>query len=329
MDFDKINHLADESLVLTYINSLYSIELLRATNVNEVTLVTAFDYGQTIGAPWKDSKEVAQYYVRERKNELVAFNKFKVREMILKLIDGLQKLESPAYYNIPVEPSIVNSIVGMLDNNDVSLEKRVNLIRDYSYCTYPSRMRNNHSNESFDITLIGRIVDNVFNTFTGDRRDLDTDTARRMFGNHRHEILDHKTYVNYGKVKKDLRNLVFTGEKFEQFCWNDPKFNAPAFWADYFKVLYKLRLPCCLHGNRLDRLFELYIQTNCKCGEALGKVRIFSSFLPVDVIGGKLRDLNPNALFEDQTRHEMSIGNYFSDSLVERYLITQYLVDNL
>ena len=207
--------------------------------------------------------------------------------MILKLIDGLQKLESPAYYNIPVEPSIVNSIVGMLDNNDISLEKRINLIRDYSYCTYPSRMRNNHSNESF------------------------------------------KTYVNYGKVKKDLMNLVFTGEKFEQFCWNNPKFNAPAFWADYFKVLYKLRLPCCLHGNRLDRLFELYIQTNCKCGEALGKVRIFSSFLPVDVIGSKLRDLNPNALFEDQTRHEMSIGNYFSDSLVERYLITQYLVDNL
>ena len=294
MDFDKINHLADESLVLTYINSLYSIELLRATNVNEVTLVTAFDYAQSIGAPWKDSKEIAQYYVRERKNELIAFNKFKVREMILKLIDGLQKLESPAYYNIPVEPSIVNSIVGMLGNNDVSLEKRV-----------------------------------VFNTFTGDRRDLDTDTARRMFGNHRHEILDHKTYVNYGKVKKDLMNLVYTGEKFEQFCWNNPKFNAPAFWADYFKVLYKLRLPCCLHGNRLDRLFELYIQTNCKCGEALGKVRIFSSFLPVDVIGSKLRDLNPNALFEDQTRHEMSIGNYFSDSLVERYLITQYLVDNL
>ena len=56
MDFDKINHLADESLVLTYINSLYSIELLRATNVNEVTLVTAFDYAQSIGAPWKDSK---------------------------------------------------------------------------------------------------------------------------------------------------------------------------------------------------------------------------------------------------------------------------------
>ena len=49
MDFDKINHLADESLVLTYINSLYSIELLRATNVNEVTLVTAFDYAQSIG----------------------------------------------------------------------------------------------------------------------------------------------------------------------------------------------------------------------------------------------------------------------------------------
>lgn len=329
MNFDKINHLADESLVLTYINSLYSIELLRATNVNEVTLVTAFDYAQSIGAPWKDSKEVAQYYVRERKNELIAFNKFKVREMILKLIEGLQKLESPAYYNIPVEPSIVNSIVGMLDNNDVSLEKRVNLIRDYSYCEYPSRMRNNHSSESFDITLIGRIIDNVFNTFTGDRRDLDTDTAKRMFGNHRHEILDHKTYVNYGKVKKDLMNLVYTGEKFEQFCWDNSKFNAPAFWADYFKVLYKLRLPCCLHGNRLDRLFELYIQTNCKCGEALGKVRIFSSFLPVDVIGGKLRDLNPNALFEDQTRHEMSIGNYFSDSLVERYLITQYLVDNL
>ena len=329
MNFDKINHLADESLVLTYINSLYSIELLRATNVNEVTLVTAFDYAQSIGAPWKDSKEVAQYYVRERKNELIAFNKFKVREMILKLIEGLQKLESPAYYNIPVEPSIVNSIVGMLDNNDVSLEKRVNLIRDYSYCEYPSRMRNNHSSESFDITLIGRIIDNVFNTFTGDRRDLDTDTAKRMFGNHRHEILDHKTYVNYGKVKKDLMNLVYTGEKFEQFCWDNPKFNAPAFWDDYFKVLYKLRLPCCLHGNRLDRLFELYIQTNCKCGEALGKVRVFSSFLPVDVIGGKLRDLNPNALFEDQTRHEMSIGNYFSDSLVERYLITQYLVDNL
>lgn len=309
---------ADSSLIREYINSLFAIEILRNANPNDVTLMTAYTFGVDSNAIWKQDKKYVQDFMHAHKPELVEYNNAKIICMLNKLNDGLTKLKSDILYtNVPLGAEDLNAIINGIEN--IFTKKRGTIFPvDASMVS----TKNIKVVPDFDMQLMSNVLKNVFNSFTGERRDLDTRTLKKAFGQHRHEVIDGLTYVNFERVHDLLDkeiSKVLNG-KIELHEAN------VKFIADLFGVLYRLRVPANLHPNRLDRLYDKYILTNDKATNAIQYARKFSLLEPMDVISCHLLPFDEAMIFDDIFPHERSIASYTYRSLVEQYLVTQYLI---
>ena len=331
MDFSLIGKPVNEdAVVLDYIQSLYEIELIREANLVDVSLVSAIEFGIASGAPWKDRATYAADYKNSHKDNLVQYNCAKLCKLVKKLWDKAEILTTNNYHDLPMEPMLANSIVRCFEN--ICIRTREGYIeRPAPVPIYSKSMYKNYANstDTYDITVAARLVDDIFNTFTGDRRDLDTNSSKRLFGQHRHETLDNKTYVDYSAIVKtanfaidtilmDIKLNLCNSPKSKMLKWQTQV-------ADYAKVLYKLRVPYSIHPNRLDRLYEKYIMRDKRYAAGLDLARKYSAFNPTDVLDDTYLQVDPEMIFEDGATHHLSNGNYFPNSLVEQYLVVKYL----
>jgi hypothetical protein len=308
---------ADSGLILEYINSLFAIETLRNANPKNVTLMTAHTFGIDSNAIWKQDKPCTQDFMHAHNPELVEYNIAKIICMLNKLNDGLNKLKTPLYTNVPLGAEDLNAIINGIEN--IFTKKRGTI---FPVDSSLKNTRNISVVPDFDMQLMSNVLKNVFNSFTGERRDLDTRTLKKAFGQHRHEVIDGLTYVNFDKIHEILSKEI--GRVLDgKVELNEANVK---FIADLFGVLYRLRVPVNLHPNRLDRLYDKYILTDERAAEAIQYARKFSVLEPIDVISCHLLPFEESMIFDDIFPHERSIASYTYRSEVEQYLVTQYLI---
>lgn len=308
---------ADSGLILEYINHLYSIELLRNCNPRDITLMNAYTFGVDSNSVWKNDKTCVQNFLATHRDEIEDYNRARIICMLNKLNEGLPKLKSLVYTNVPLGAEDLNSIVNGMEN---LFSKKRGTIFPVDTTTKSTKVYANVP--EYDMQLMNNVLKNVFNSFTGERRDLDTRTLKKAFGAHRHEVIDALTYVNfdyvYEKLSKEIGRFLNGEILLNEFTVK--------LIADLFGVLYRLRIPANLHPNRLDRLYDKYILTNENAAEAIQYARKFSLLDPMDVASCHLLQWDTSMIFNDILPHERSIASYSYRDLTEQYLVTQYLV---
>lgn len=308
---------ADSGLTLEYINHLYSIELLRNCNPRNVTLMNAYTFGVDSNSVWKNDKTCVQNFLAAHRDEIEDYNKARIICMLNKLNDGLPKLKSLVYTNVPLGAEDLNSIINGMEN---LFSKKRGTIFPVDTTTKSTKIYANVPD--YDMQLMSNVLKNVFNSFTGERRDLDTRTLKKAFDQHRHEVIDALTYVNfdyvYDKMSKEISRFLNGDILINEF--------STKLIADLFGILYRLRIPVNLHPNRLERLYDKYILTNENAAEAIQYARRFSLLDPMDVVSCHLLPFNEKMIFDDIFPHDRSIASYSYRGLVEQYLISQYLI---
>lgn len=308
---------SDDTLILEYINSLLAIEILRNCDPNQITLMSAYTFGQDSNAVWKDDVSCVKTFFGTHKADLADYNRMKIVCLLNKLNGGLEKLGTLLFTNTPFTPQEVNTIVNGLEEIYPS-DDNYRTITPAKFMNY----RNHEVVNNFDLELMTRTVMNVFNSFTGERRDLDTRTLKKAFGQHRHEIVERRTYVDFEKITKlvsrDIAAFMNKPESINKF--------STRFMADIFGLLYRLRVPGKIHPNRLERLYAKYILTNDRATAAIEYSNKFTMLEPIDVVSCHLLPFNEKFVFNDILPHEMSIGNYTFGNTIEQYLVSQYIL---
>lgn len=340
MDFSLINESRDtDRVVLDYIQSLFEIEMLQEINFKDVTLFSAIEFGIASGAPWKGDVEYSKQFKNNHKENLVKYNICKTIKLLLSLFEKSRILDTEVYHDVPMEPSLANSITRCLENintklNDRHVITKVGFTGDKTYGYDASYIHSRfaeknpnleNSTDFYDLIIASRILDSIYNNFTGDHRDLDTDSCKKFFGQHRHETLDNKTYIARRNVFSSLAGIHRCVQEHIRIPTVDTTLLVTTFWSSLFKVLFKLRLPYSIHPNRLDRLYEKYIMRDQRYAEGVSLARRYSLCEPVDVLDNTYLQVNPENVFENDETHHLSIGNYFPGSLVEKYLVVKYL----
>jgi hypothetical protein len=312
----------DRSLVLEYINHLYLVEMLRRVDFKEVSLMTAYTFGMDSNAVWKNDPKMVETFFKTHRDDLTEYNKFKILCSVSKLDAGISKFDTPSFINIPLDPEMINSVLSCLDEAlNIHLCNEDAPVGDMAVSR---SVRTDRVKRPFDLELVDRLLRNAFDRTIEERKDLDNPSDKVMFGQHRHALLDHRTFFDAAQVKKIVDAINKKYYRASEFLLD---LDGVRMMSYIFGILYRLQVPYCMHANRLDRMFEKYILTNDRAAEAVNYARKFSSLSAMDALSCHLLPLNTEYLHTDMFKNHRVVGTYSTDSVVEQYLVTQYLLE--
>lgn len=325
----------DDQTIIEYIFHRYEAEALRNLTDSQITYRLTWQYGKETDAVWKNSDELTRLYMQSHPTELTKYAVHRICNMIHCLFDYLPKLTTGAYSDVPMEPKELRSINSGMTNLLNFIPNSVNKIkRDISFESKIS------GGDYFDIKVIERVLSNIFNTYTDEHRDLDTDHAKHHFGVKRHEVLNANVYCNFSKLFDLLKKFVLTKLPNVLSCLynvksiNDNR-NVLSILASVASVFMQLRIPLNMHPNKLDRLYEKYIKRLDPTIEAIQVARQYSGFNLLEVVGAEpcilsgsqyvTDPLTRNNFYHEEPAELSSKTEIKEDSLAERLLVTQIL----
>lgn len=319
LTFDVAHKAYREACIPWYLTSLYRIELLRNANIDNIDLMVAWQYGQEYLKPWKDNPYLVEEFFHKHHNELRLYINARFLRIIQKLIDGLDIIMKPSLFTMtPLEPEIANSISAGMDDiiSTGDFEKR--LLDEYKADTSKPNSTIRVARGNFaGFEVLDRLLCGIFDKFPEMARELDDKKEKKLYGVHRHEILENKVYLCAGKLKQILGIQVGAG-----CCCADTLYTNLGAWACIFSMLYRLRVPIEMHPNRMDTMYDKYILRDCHAAEAIEKMRGYSTLTVEAVADDKLPQFNPEFLQDTVLKQRYSISATYPSSLVEKYLVT-------
>ena len=332
---EHMQHLLCDAEVTKYIRNLFAIELLRKADPWNVTLEGAWLYGTKFGCSWAipakkpgeipGALESAKEIYRDK---IIAYQYERLLHLVHKLNSGVEDLCSPTKYRaVALDQNLITSILSNLNaicERDFRAELlHVDQMKRQRNTTYKPRIRNSRTLFG-EFENIDRMLVAVFDMWTEDRRDLDNEKAKAHYGVGRHDALDNKMYKCIGCLEH------MYGEQLKIFGNQTDPALADNFtmWASVFSMLYRLNVPRVIHPNSLNRLYEKYITRNEGFPIAISKCRCYSVLDPVDVVSVSVEDLCPmitdgNSITSGQLARPLE-----PESLVEKYLVCDYLVNH-
>lgn len=322
-----------------YINFLYCIELLRQSNIACIDHMVAWQYGQFYNATWKDNNPLVFQFFNEHKKELYAFVIQKYINLTNKLLKELDNFKSGVYIKVALDPQLANSIAAGLqevitdDNLMRSLisESQVNQMVDPENYRFIRHYRGAFTG----IEVVDRTLCGVFDTWVNTRPLLNNDATKQVYKAARQDILDDRIYVCTCWMKKQILNALDATSNAHTFQQAFALYNAFFhLYASLFSILYHTVIPEKMHPDRLDNLYEKYITTDPDYQKYLVKARRASGLCAEAVADDKLPLINKTYL-ENTVLNENDPNKdakfiftaTYPDSLVEKYLVTEYFVD--
>lgn len=309
-----------------YLASLYRIELLRNANIDNIDLMVAWQYGQEYLKPWKDNPYLIEDFFHTHHGELRLYVNNRFLRIVQTLINGLDIIMKPDLFTMtPLEPEIANSITAGMDDiiSTGDFEKR--LLDEYKADTSKPNSTIRVARGNFTgFEVIDRLLCGVFDKFPELARELDDKKEKKLYGVHRHEILENKVYLCAGKLKEILGRQIGAG-----CCCTENLYTNLGAWACIFSMLYRLRVPIDMHPNRMDTLYDKYILRHPLATEAIEKMRPYSTLTVEAVADDKLPAFNPEFIQDTVLKQRYSIAATYPSSLVEKYLVTAYLTRNI
>lgn len=318
----------DDKTILSYINKLYCIELLRYVNVVNTDTQLAWQYGMSIGAPWVNDKQLIASFIHQEGHTLRQFLATKLQRVAKKLADGLDDLCCDLYLKVPLEPqlrlSIVNCLKEIKDDNILDrLKKEYTLSLIFGN---KNQILRNVSNTLMPIEIADRLLCGVHDLYTeGDIAFKDKHIKHRL-GPHREELTDDKVYLCSCAVKKFIATLRVDQESATRFAHELDDYWAAL--ASVFSIFYRMVVPRAIHPERLDHLYRKYILGREDGVQALQYARRWRWLSIEAVVDDKLPQLNCHAGLDASTLDEhITTTAIYPNDLVEKYLVTQWFAD--
>ena len=83
---------------LTYYQRLFLIEALRKVNINDVSILTAYEYGKSSLAVWRDEPVLVNKFMQTNRAALINFNIERYIEVLNYIAKGLCEVEPDRQY---------------------------------------------------------------------------------------------------------------------------------------------------------------------------------------------------------------------------------------
>lgn len=313
-----------ESNVVSYVNALYSIEILRLIDVENADYQVAHQYGQKLNTPWKDNPQLVHNFLHEHRDELNAFMVNKAAGVVHKLMKGTELFNTEVYRPLPISPNEFNSILSGIDSiKKNKLMSELFLLEErypYSSNSPEFQVKMNHASSNFgELHVIDKLLCGVFDNYATTQEDLNLRSLKNDYGVYRKESLDDKVYV-CSCLREDLKNAAFSGGRMVVNF---------KFWATLLSIFYRSVVPQNVHPNRLERLYEKYILPQAAKTGSLAFGRKFSASTPEAVLCHHLPYLDCEYKEDTVLPHHYQGTAVAPNSLVEHYLVTQHLLEYL
>jgi hypothetical protein len=307
-----------------YLHGLLAIEMLRQIKPCDVGLAVAWQYGQNYQTPWRDTKPLVEKFLHTHKAELTAFVNFKAMKMIKELLENTEHFGTAAYTLTPLDPGQVASIRSALDSLKYETLIHEMLKDEYRIAkafenTHVKFSKSHYANLEF---LDKMLISNF--------EQADIHQSQYVKGDHYKRtgmeplIFDNKVTQCFKCLEKVYGYQLREAQK-------NVYYNNFGFWASILSIFYRLVLPVGLAPHKLDDYYTHEILHNPRAQKAITFGRMFSA-LPIEAAlcsGTELPTVNINYLWEKNKPQQYSMDMTDPDSLVERYLTTQYLRSNL
>lgn len=101
---------------LTYAQRLLLIEVLRKANINDVSILTAYEYGKSTLAVWRDEPILVNKYMQHNKAGLINFNIERYIGILNYIAKGLCEVELDKYTYLPLTPTDVDVLNNAFSN---------------------------------------------------------------------------------------------------------------------------------------------------------------------------------------------------------------------
>lgn len=325
---------SDEGVVVEYINKLYTIELLRNICDNDITYGLTWQYGKASNAVWKNDPQLIKSFQLTHREELNQFATNRIMNTCKDLIKYLPKLFTGVYSDVPLDPKELSSVYQGIENF-------IRQVGNRDAFTYERNIsRGNYS----DLSLIERLVMNVFNNYTEKHQDLSIDPIKKRYGAKRNEVLNRSVYCNSSKIFKLLEKLVSDNFNVVGRMFNccpkhmiDNK-NALNLLVTAISIFFHMRIPNSIHPNSLDRLYDKYIKRDGYNVDGIQFARQYSGCNELEIITDDCELLNGLQHIKDELNSsqvniftnepivDRTNTNDNGDNIIERYLVTKYLL---
>lgn len=101
---------------LAYVQRLLLIEALRETNINDVSILTAYEYGKSSVAVWRNEPVLVNKYMQTNRAGLINFNIERYIEVLNYIAKGLCEIEPDEYVYLPLTPTDVDVLNNAFSN---------------------------------------------------------------------------------------------------------------------------------------------------------------------------------------------------------------------
>lgn len=101
---------------LAYMQRMLLIEALRETNINDVSILTAYEYGKSSLAIWRDEPVLVNKYMQTNRAGLINFNIERYIEVLNYIAKGLCEVEPDEYTYLPLTPTDVDVLNNAFSN---------------------------------------------------------------------------------------------------------------------------------------------------------------------------------------------------------------------
>ena len=336
-DYSPENY-GEQVSIWRYINFLYCIELLRNSNVENIGMQVAWQYGQVYSAPWKDNNHLVYNFLCTHKDELRAFVIQKYNRLVDKLLAETKNFKSPIYLKVALTPHLLGTISSALQE----VQTDDNLMRSFiSEATVnghlnPSasaRLIRHYRGAFTGIELADRSLQGYFDMYPGSQYEQQ---HQHEFGPNRVEIFDNRVYTCICWLKEQLVKAAQSMRECQCFCKLFELYNEFFhLYASIFSTMFRLVIPYGMHPNRLDRMYEKYFICHPDYARYLAKARMWSILVAEDVAGDSLPLVNcdylNDTILADLDPKKMVKFSYtvtYPDSLIEKYLVTQFFMEH-
>lgn len=101
---------------LAYVQRLLLIEALRETNINDVSILTAYEYGKSSLAVWRNEPVLVNKYMQTNRAGLINFNIERYIKVLNYIAKGLCEVEPDEYTYLPLTPTDVDVLNNAFSN---------------------------------------------------------------------------------------------------------------------------------------------------------------------------------------------------------------------
>lgn len=332
---DIYQNVSQKEHIWRYINFLYGIELLRNSNIENIDMQISWQYGQEYNTPWKDNNILVYRFLNDHRDLLRAFIIKKYNNLLNKLIAEVDNFKSGYYLSVSLTPSLLQSISAAMQN----IQTDDNLLRSFRSESLLSTSLNSAATSTIrhcrgiftSIELADRALQSWFDLYPESNYELQ---HQHQLGPYRNEIFDDRIYSCICWMKKQMNTAIavnYTPDTHVNiFKLYDGFYSL---FASLLSIMYHTVVPIGMHPNRLDRLYTKYFTTDDAYIKYLAKVRMCSGLTVEDVADSTLPMINyeyfSDTVLKDFTKRKMVkflLNATYPDSLVEKYLMTQYFV---